>query len=75
MKLLHGLVLGTGAVAAALALSAGPASASTSDGPGGNVGLLNGNSVSMPVHVGANACGNALAVLGIAGGSGDCSNG
>lgn len=75
MKLVKGLLLGTGAVAAALVFTAGPASANASGGDGDNVGVLNGNSVSVPVHIGVNACGNALAILGIAGGGGSCSNG
>ncbi|MEV4640044.1 chaplin family protein [Actinoplanes sp. NPDC049548] len=75
MKLVKGLVLGMGAVAAALVFTAGPASAAVSGGHDDvNVGVLNGNSVWVPVHIPVNVCGNAIAVLGIAGGAAHCSN-
>ncbi|BCJ49081.1 hypothetical protein Asp14428_05560 [Actinoplanes sp. NBRC 14428] len=76
MKLVKGLLLGAGTVAAALVLTAGPASAYGHDDDGDtNVGVLNGNSVVVPVHIPVNVCGNAIAVLGIAGAGAICGNG
>ena len=77
MKLVKGLLLGAGAAAAALVFTAGPASAHPNGhhpGNGGNVGVLNGNSIKIPVHIPVNVCGNSIAVLGIASGSAVCIN-
>ena len=76
-----------GTAAAALAFTAGPASAhGYGDGYGddyghdggqsshGNVGLLNGNQASFPVHVPLNVCGNSIAILGLANSNSTCVN-
>ncbi len=104
MKMVRGLALILGTAAAALAFSAGPASAhgdwdGNGDGHGhgdwdgngnghgdwydndghgqsshGNVGLLNGNQAYIPVHVPINACGNSIALLGLANSNAGCVN-
>ncbi|OJF09588.1 chaplin [Couchioplanes caeruleus] len=76
MKLVKRLAVGAGVAAAALVLSAGPASAHDDDDHNGNtnVGLLNGNSVEIPVHIPVNVCGNGLAILGIASTAASCVN-
>jgi hypothetical protein len=40
----------------------------------GNVGLLNGNQAYIPVHVPINACGNSIALLGLANSNAGCVN-
>lgn len=86
MKMVRGLALILGAAAAALAFSAGPASAHGYDddwydgghGHGqsshGNVGVLNGNQAYIPVHIPVNVCGNSIALLGLANSNAGCVN-
>jgi hypothetical protein len=40
----------------------------------GNVGALNGNQIAIPVNVPINACGNSLALLGLANSNAGCVN-
>ncbi|MEV6597847.1 chaplin [Actinoplanes sp. NPDC051346] len=76
MKLVKRLAVGAGVAAAALVLSAGPASAGHRHDHNGNtnVGLLNGNSLEIPVHIPINFCGNGIAILGITSTSATCVN-
>ncbi|MFI5494136.1 chaplin family protein [Actinoplanes sp. NPDC051859] len=76
MKLVKGLLVATATAAAALAFSAGPASAHVAgdDWDTTNVGLLNGNSFDTSLEIPVNICGNSLAILGIASGSAICIN-
>jgi hypothetical protein len=85
MKMVRGLALILGAATAALAFSAGPASAhghgdwddhgqGSSQSSSGNFGLLNGNQVNIPVHVPINVCGNSIALLGLANSNAGCVN-
>jgi len=79
MKVVQGLLVSLGAVAAALVFTAGPASAGSHDNKvntGPNIGVLNGNVVQIPVHIQNNICGNNVAVLGLVlnGGSSVCKN-
>jgi hypothetical protein len=87
MKMVRGLALILGAAAAALAFTAGPASAHGNGdgweddyyGNGGmhssdNFGLLNGNQANFPIHIPLNVCGNSIAVLGLANSNASCSN-
>lgn len=64
-----------GFAVAASALAAAPAQAATYGGHGGdgshnttagNVGILNGNQVIVPISAAVDVCGNAVAVIGIA---------
>ncbi|WP_165970721.1 chaplin [Actinomadura sp. 6K520] len=64
-----------GFAVAASALAAAPAQAATYGGHGGdgshntsagNIGLLTGNQVIVPISAAANVCGNAVAVIGLA---------
>jgi small secreted domain DUF320 len=57
--------------ACAVAVMGGPAFASTYNGGyhinnAGNVSILNGNTVNIPVSIPIDVCGNAVAVLGFA---------
>jgi hypothetical protein len=75
-----------GTAAAALAFTAGPASAhGGGDGwdddyygndmhSSDNFGLLNGNQANFPIHIPLNVCGNSIAVLGLANSNATCSN-
>ncbi len=87
MKMVRGLALILGAATAALAFSAGPASAhgygdwydgghghGGSQSSHGNVGLLNGNQTFIPVHIPVNVCGNSIALLGLANSNAGCVN-
>ena len=86
MKMVRGLALILGTAAAALAFSAGPASAGGDrhhDGhrhghggqsSSGNIGLLNGNQAYIPVHIPINVCGNSIALLGLANSNAGCVN-
>jgi len=86
MKMVRGLALILGAATAALAFSAGPASAhghgddwddhgqGGSQSSSGNFGVLNGNQVYIPVHIPINVCGNSIAVLGLANSNAGCVN-
>jgi hypothetical protein len=85
MKMVRGLALILGAATAALAFSAGPASAhghgdwddhgqGGSQSSSGNFGLLNGNQAYIPVHIPINVCGNSIAVLGLANSNAGCVN-
>ena len=40
----------------------------------GNIGLLNGNQVLIPVHIPVNVCGNSVALLGLASSNAGCVN-
>ncbi|WP_165966293.1 chaplin [Actinomadura sp. 7K534] len=65
-----------GFAVAASALAAAPAQAATYGGghggdgshntSAGNIGLLTGNQVIVPISAAANVCGNAVAVIGLA---------
>jgi hypothetical protein len=57
--------------AAAVTVLGAPAFADTVDG-GGQGSILGGNQIVVPVNVPVNACGNGIGVLGIGGGSADC---
>lgn len=89
MKLVRGFALIVGAATAALAFSAGPASAHGYDDDdyydddygsssgmhsSDNIGLLNGNQAHIPVHIPINVCGNSIAVLGLANSNAGCVN-
>lgn len=97
MKMVRGLALILGAATAALAFSAGPASAhghgdwydgghghghgkghgkghGHSQSSHGNIGLLNGNQVLIPVNIPVNVCGNSVALLGLASSNAGCVN-
>ena len=59
------------ASASAVAMMGAPAFASTSNHPGGgynvgNVSVLSGNTVNIPISIPINVCGNAIAILGFA---------
>ncbi|GAA4914162.1 small secreted domain DUF320 [Stackebrandtia albiflava] len=58
----------TGAIAAGIILFAGGAASAAEDMvTAGNNGIANGNQVNAPIQVPINFCGNAIAVLGVAG--------
>ena len=57
--------------ACAVAMIGGPAFASTSVtgnhlADGGNVSILSGNNVNIPISIPVDVCGNAIAILGLA---------
>jgi hypothetical protein len=58
--------------AAAVAMMGAPAFASTSNHHGGgdynvgNISVLSGNTVNIPISIPVNVCGNAIAILGFA---------
>jgi hypothetical protein len=54
------------ASASAVALMAVPALASTSPQTSANGSVLSGNQIIAPITIPVNACGNAIAILGIA---------
>ena len=58
------------ASASAVAMMGAPAFASTHPGGdqvnAGNVSILSGNMVNMPISIPVNVCGNAIAILGFA---------
>ncbi|MFG1603713.1 chaplin family protein [Actinoplanes sp. NPDC049265] len=83
MKSLKSVLAVAGITVAAVFAFAAPAQAGghgngsgsgNSQHSAGNIGLLNGNQLQLPVNIGLNACGNGIAVLGLAGGSGNCGN-
>jgi hypothetical protein len=88
MKTLKSTFAVLGIAAAAVFAFAAPAQAGGYGGHGGhgnggggnsqhsagNIGLANGHQLQLPVNIGLNACGNGIAVLGVAGGSGNCGN-